>query len=119
MFRLIALLISNLAAILITEYFVPGFQVTHDPVGLAVVVALFMVANSIILPVLRTVLKPLIWLTAGLLGIALNGILLYIVDKLSEGITISGLSALIISTIVIGVVNATLSYGARIFRAGH
>ena len=112
-------MISNLAAILITEYFVPGFQVTHDPVGLAVVVALFMVANSIILPVLRTVLKPLIWLTAGLLGIALNGILLYIVDKLSEGITISGLSALIISTIVIGVVNATLSYGARIFRAGH
>ncbi len=116
---MIALLISNLAAILVTEYFISGFEVTHDPVGLAIVVVLFMLANSIVLPVVRTILKPLIWLTAGLFGLAINGALLYIVDKLSDGLTISGLSALILATIIIGVVNATLSYGAKIFRSGN
>ncbi len=119
MFHLIAILLSNLVAILVTEYFVSGFAVTHDPVGLLTVVVLFALANSIVLPVARTILKPIIWLTAGLFGIALNGVLLYIVDKLSDGITINGLSALIIATLVVGMVNATLSYGAKIFRFGH
>ncbi len=119
MFKLIISLLSNFVAILVTEYFVPGFQVTHDPVGLAVVVILFTVANSIVLPVVRTILKPLIWLTAGLFGIVLNGILLYVVDKFSDGLTIQGLKALLISTLIIGMVNATISYGARIFRMGH
>lgn len=112
-------LISNLAAVLVTEYFVTGFKVTHDLVGLAVVVAIFTVANSIILPVIRIILKPLIWLTAGLLAVAINGALIYFVDKLSDGITISGFSALLWATLIMGVVNATISYGAKIFKTGH
>ena len=110
---------SNLAAILVTEYFVAGFKVTHDLVGLAIVVVIFMVANSIILPVVRTILKPLIWLTAGLLAVVINGTLIYFVDKLSDGITISGFSALLWATLIMGVVNATVSYGAKILKLGH
>ena len=119
MFKLILSLVSNTVAILVTEYLVTNFHVTHDPIGFIIVVALFTLANSIVLPVLRTILKPLIWLTAGLLGVALNGILLYVVDKLSDGLTINGLSALLVATLIIGVVNATISYGAKIFTLGH
>ncbi len=118
MFKIIVALVSNFAAILVTEYFVTGFHVTHDPVGLATVVVLFALANSVVLPVLRVILKPFIWLTAGILGVVLNGILLYVVDKLSDGLTINGLKALLISTLIIGMVNATISYGAKVFRTG-
>jgi uncharacterized membrane protein YvlD (DUF360 family) len=118
-FKLIISLLSNFVAIFVTEYLVSNFHVTHDYIGFAVVVLLFTLANSIVLPVLRTILKPLIWLTAGLLGVALNGILLYAVDKFSNGLTINGLSALIAATLIIGVVNATISYGAKIFTLGH
>ena len=101
--KIIIGLVSNLVAILLAEYLITGF--------------LFTIANSFILPILRFVFKPLIWLTAGLLALAFNGLLIYIVDILSAGITISGPIPLILATIVIGMVNATFAYGAKAFKA--
>jgi putative membrane protein len=109
-------LVSNAAAIVAAEYFVSGFEVTDDPLGFATVVILFTIANSLILPMLRFILKPLIWLTLGLLAIILNGALIYLVDILSENITISGLIPLLLATIVVGVVNAFFALGARAFK---
>lgn len=114
--KIIIGLISNLAAILLAEYLISGFQVVNNWQGFAIVVILFTIANSFVLPMLRFVLKPLIWLTAGLLALALNAALIYIVDILSAGITISGLIPLILATIVIGMVNATFAYGAKAFK---
>lgn len=116
MLKLIINLGSNLAALLAAEYLIEGFEVTNDWLGLAIVVVMFTIANSLILPMVRMILKPLIWLTMGLLGVALNGILIFFIDKLSDGITISGLTALLLGTLVIGVVNATIAYGARVFK---
>ena len=114
--KIIIGLISNLAAILLAEYLISGFQVVNNWQGFAIVVILFTIANSFVLPMLRFVLKPLIWLTAGLLALALNAALIYIVDILSAGITISGLIPLILATIVIGMVTATFAYGAKAFK---
>ena len=116
MLRLIIALLSNAAAILAVEYFVDGFQVTHEPLGFAIVVILFAIANSFILPMLRVVLKPLTWLTFGLLPTVLNGILIYIIDIASDGITISGLLPLIYATIIVGIVNAFFAWGATAFK---
>ncbi|KKU77083.1 MAG: hypothetical protein UY12_C0023G0015 [Parcubacteria group bacterium GW2011_GWA2_47_8b] len=115
--KIIIGLVSNLVAILLAEYLITGFQVVNDWKGFAIVVILFTIANSFILPILRFVFKPLIWLTAGLLALAFNGLLIYIVDILSAGITISGPIPLILATIVIGMVNATFAYGAKAFKA--
>ncbi len=115
MLKLLIALISNLVAILAAEYFITGFEVTNDLVGLAIVVALFTVANSLILPMLRMIFKPFIWLTLGLLAVALNGALIYAVDILSDGITISGLIALLLATIIVGLVNAFFALGAKAF----
>lgn len=115
MLKLIIALGSNLVAILAAEYFVAGFEVTNDWIGFAIVVVLFTIANSLILPMLRFILKPFIWLTLGLLALALNGALIYAVDILSEGITISGLVPLILATIIVGLVNAFFALGAKAF----
>lgn len=110
MFRPLISLVSNAIAIFAAEYFVPGFEVTNDWSGLAIVVLLFTAANSLVLPVLRFILKPLIWLTLGLFSLVINGALIYVVDILSEGITISGLLPLLLATIIIGLINAIFSW---------
>lgn len=110
MFKALIYLISNAVAIFAAEYFVPGFEATNDWAGFAVVVLLFTAANSLVLPVLRFILKPLIWLTLGLFSLVINGALIYVVDILSEGITISGLLPLLLATIIIGLINAIFSW---------
>ena len=110
MFKLLVALLSNAIAIFAAEYFVGGFEVTNDWKGLAIVILLFTAANSLVLPVLRFVLKPLIWLTLGLFALVINGALIYVVDILSEGITISGLLPLLLATIIIGLINAIFSW---------
>ncbi len=115
MVRILIGLVSNLAALLAAEYLITGFSVTNDWAGLAIVVGLFTLANSFVLPILRFMLKPLIWLTLGLLNFALNGVLIYVVDIVSDGITIDGLIPLLLATVVMGAVNATIAYGAKAF----
>lgn len=116
MLAILISLASNLAALLIAERLITGFSVTHDWVGLAIVVVLLAVANSLILPILRFVLKPLIWLTLGILGFVLNGVLIYLVDIFSTGLTINGLVPLVLATVVIGATNATISYLTQAFK---
>lgn len=113
MTKIIVGLVSNALAILAAEYLVTGFSVTDDPLGFTVVAVLFTIANSIILPVLRFILTPFIWLTLGLLAVAINGALIYAVDILSEGITIDGIIPLIWGTMIVGAVNATVAYIAK------
>ncbi|TSC83288.1 MAG: hypothetical protein G01um101419_118, partial [Parcubacteria group bacterium Gr01-1014_19] len=45
----------------------------------------------------------------------LNGVLIYVVDIVSDGITIDGLIPLLLATVVMGAVNATIAYGAKAF----
>lgn len=116
MLRLLISLVSNAAAILAAKHFVTGFEVTGDYAGFAVLVVLFTIANSLILPMLRLILKPLIWLTLGLGAVVINGALIYIVDILSGSITISGLIPLLLATVIIGLVNAFFALGAKAFK---
>lgn len=115
MLKLIIALISNLAAVLVAEYVVIGFNVTDNIVGFAIVVALLTVANSFFLPMLRFIAKPFSWLTLGLLPFILNGALIYAVDFISGGITISGLLPLLYATVIIGIINALFALGAKAF----
>lgn len=106
-------LISNLAAIFASRYLVAGFTVSDDIPGLAMVVILMTIANWLILPMLRFIATPFSWLTFGLLPMALNGILIYSVDIISQSITINGLLPLIYTTVIFGVINALFALGAK------
>ena len=114
--RIIVGLISNWLALMAAERLIGGFVVVDDLFGLLTVIALFTLANSLILPAARIILKPLLWLTLGLGPFVLNGALIYLVDIYSEGITISGFTPLILATVVIGAVNATIGYVTKILK---
>ena len=116
MLRIILSLISNAVAIIATEYLVVGFEATDDYVSFAIVVILFAIANSFLLPMLRFIFKPLSWLTLGIFPVLLNGLMIYAVDFFSDGITISGLMPLLWATLIIGMINATFAHGAKAFK---
>lgn len=116
MTTLIIGLISNLAGVMASKYLISGLNITDDWIKLAIVVVLLTVANSIVLPVLRFIFKPLSFLTLGLFAFALNAAMIYLVDFFSEDITISGLLPLIYATIIIGAINATFAYFAKVLK---
>ena len=115
MLKLIIALLSNLTAVFAAEYFVIGFNITDNIVRFAMVVALLTMANSFFLPMLKFIAKPFSWLTLGLLPFILNGALIYAVDFISGGITISGLLPLFYATVIIGIINALFALGAKAF----
>ena len=110
---------SNFIGLLAAKYLVPEVMITSDVAGFAAVVAFLTIANSVILPVLRFIFKPLSFLTLGLFAFLLNAFMIYAVDFFSENITISGLLPLVLATVVIGAINATFAYGAKIFQHHH
>jgi putative membrane protein len=108
--------LANWVAVLIAQKFIEGFRVTDDFKSLIEVIVLLTLANSVIMPMLRIILKPFIWVTLGLLAVTVNGVLIYLVDIFSEGLTITGTLPLIYATLIIGFVNAVFALGAKAFK---
>lgn len=112
---------SNTLAFGAAVYFVQGFVITppftEDPRPFLMVAAIFALLNVLIRPVFKLLLGPIILLTFGLGIIVVNMGMLWILDNLSLHITIQGLRALFVSTLLIGFVNFAVHLAAK--RAYH
>lgn len=105
--HLIAAVIGNAAALLAAAYLVSGFtlDISTGWQAFAALIGVFSVMSLVIKPLLRLLLGPLVILTFGLANFAINAGILYVVDKYSQNLTITGLPALIYGTIIITIVN--------------
>lgn len=104
--HLIYSLLGNAAALLACGYLISGFDLKiNDWQAFAALVGVLTAVNVIIKPLIRFFLGPLIILTLGLFNIVITGGILYIVDKYSENLSITGLPALIYGTLILTVVN--------------
>ncbi len=109
--HIIAAILGNGAALLAAAYFVDGFNLTLGPswVPFAALVGVFTVISLVIKPLLKLFLGPIIILTLGLFNLVITAGILFVVDKYSENLTItglhSGIPALVYGTIIITVVN--------------
>lgn len=105
--HLLAAVIGNGAALLAAAYLVAGFDlnVSAGWQAFAALVGVFAFLSIVIKPLLRLFLGPLIIITFGLFNIIINGAIIFVVDKYSENLTITGLPALIYGTIIITIVN--------------
>lgn len=119
MVKLVVGFMSNLAGVLVAKNLIADFSVTEDWTQLAIVAAIFTAANSVVLPVLRFIFKPLTIITLGLFAVVLNGLMIYAVDFFSENITISGLVPLLYTTVIMGAINATFAYLYKIYKHEH
>ena len=98
----------NIAAILITAYLIPGFELTFWG---AVVGSIFLgIVNAIIRPVLIVLTLPLNILTLGLFTLVINGFVLWLTAITVKGFDITGFGAAIISALVLSIVSFILSY---------
>jgi len=104
--HLFAAIIGNGLALIAAAYFVHGFDLNLSTgwQAFAGLVGVLTVISLIIKPLLRLLLGPIIIITFGLFNVVINGGLLYIVDKYSENLTITGLPALLYGTVIITIV---------------
>ncbi len=104
---------SNAIAILAAVYFITGFSFTGDFIALLIAAAILTFINLILRPILKLILGPFIVLTLGLFLIVLNAITLYLLDILSNPLTIDGYSPLLLATLLFSIVNGLIGFSAR------
>ena len=112
--KLIIVFIANALALLASDYFVEGFTVSKELREFITIAVILSFANLILRPIVKLVLTPIIIITFGLFTFVINAGILYTVDIYFSEITIIGLSALIISTVIVGLVNGVLRFTAKI-----
>lgn len=116
--RFLFSLAANAIALYVASSFVPGFHVTTALVPMVSVAAILTALHMFLRPILRVVFTPIIILTLGFGIIALNMLLLALLDFLSSDITITGISALFFATLIVSAVNLIFHFSARGAYAG-
>lgn len=85
--------------------YLQGFNLSGDWREIAGVAVVFTVLNLILKPILKLILGPIIILTLGLGLIVVNILMLFILDRITNNLTILGVLPLIYAAIVIGLSN--------------
>jgi putative membrane protein len=93
--------------------YIPGFGLSADFIQLLKIALVFTVLNFVLKPILKLILGPIIILTLGLGLILVNALVLFILDKFSEGLTIETIPALIYATILISVINFVVHFATK------
>lgn len=102
--------IGNGAALYLAALLVDNFNldISTGWQAFAALVLVFTFINLVIKPLLRFFLGPLIVLTLGLFNLVINAAVIFIVDKYSEHLSITGLPALVYGTLIITAVNVVI-----------
>ncbi|MEK7478551.1 MAG: phage holin family protein [Patescibacteria group bacterium] len=111
--RIIFYFLVNLIALIAAAQFVPGFSMNSNIESLLILTGIFTIINFLIKPVLKLVFSPFIFLSLGLFSLVINAIILKLLDIWSVNIAISGIQALIYSTLLITAVNLLLTFVAK------
>ncbi len=98
-------LLSNSIALWLAQRFVPGFVVVGGLKSYLIAGILLGILNLVVRPILKIISLPLMILTLGLFNIVINAILLVIVAHVTHYIVIESLQALLLATLLVGIVN--------------
>ena len=117
MFRLIARVIIavvvNALGLLAASYYIAGFNLNNDFRELMILAAVFTAIYFILRPIVKMILGPFLVLTLGLGLIAVNAIMLYLLDLASKNLMIDGVGALLEATLLLSVLNFVLHYAEK------
>ncbi|MEA5595905.1 phage holin family protein [Rivularia sp. UHCC 0363] len=99
-------------SLLLTAYFVPGFQ--FDTFGTVAVAALTLgLVNAIVRPFLVILTLPLTLVTLGLFLFVVNAVMLLLVGFLVPGFVVAGFVPAILASIVLTIVSTVLGLLVR------
>lgn len=108
LFRLVFYFTANLIALLIISRFVAGFELAAQPANAIGAAVIFSLLNTYLRPLIKLIFAPFIIVTLGLFSLIINAGILYLLDIISENITISGLAPLGQATLIIAVFNVII-----------
>lgn len=101
--------IVNALALSAAAWLVAGVTVTGDIWLLLGIALVFGLVNAILKPVLLLLSFPFLILTLGLFSIVVNALLLLLTARLVPGLTVDGLWAAILGSLVISIVGMLLN----------
>ena len=111
--RIIFHFLINLIALMAAARFVSGFSMNSNIESILILTAIFTFINLLLKPILKLVFSPFIFLSLGLFSLVINAIILKLLDIWSINVTISGIQALVYSTLLITAVNLLLTFIAK------
>jgi len=100
--------LANGAGLYLATKFVPDVTVPLDLKNFALAVGALTLINLLLRPIVRLMFMPVIILTLGLGGLVVNALMLYFLDFLMPAVTIEGLVALAIATLILAVSNLAI-----------
>ena len=113
LFRIVLVLVSNIAALYLAASFVDGFILALEPLPLLTVAISLSILHLILKPIVRLLLGPLVLITFGFITFFINAGILYLLDFVSPDVTITTIQSLLVATVLISFVNVTLSFLGR------
>ena len=102
------MLLANGVGLFVTANFVTGVTIPLDFKGFALVIVSLTAINLLLKPVVKLLFMPVLILTLGLGSIIVNALMLYILDFLLTTVTIEGLVALVVATLILSISNLVI-----------
>lgn len=106
--RIILAPIGNILGLVAAAYFLSDFRVTGGITQFIVLGLILTFLNLTLKPLLKLVLSPFIVLTLGLGLVAVNALILYVLDILFGTLSIASIGALAYAAIIVSAVNIVL-----------
>ena len=97
----------NIAALLVVEYVVPGFQIANTQ-ALLVTAVIIGVVNTFIRPIVQIIALPISIMTLGLFAFFINVVLLWGTSYIVPGFEIDGFLTAALASIGLSLVSAFL-----------
>ena len=106
-------LLINALALSAASWLIDGIQLSDDFENVLFVALVFGVLNALLKPVLMFLSFPFILLTLGLFAFVVNGVLLLITANLTDYLSVSGLGAAVMGSLVISIVTTILGVALK------
>jgi putative membrane protein len=107
--------ILSAIAIAITVYLLPGADIPANYfINLAMVTLVLAIVNALIKPIVSVITLPINVITLGLFSLIINGLMIWLVDYVLIGFTLSSFWNAVIFAVVLSIVN----WGLSLFKDG-
>ncbi len=104
--KAIVYILSTSIALLVANWLIPGVNLEKNLIVVPLAGLVVSFGNFFIKPILKVFSFPLMMATFGLFNFVLSALILWFSTKIIPGFMISGLTALLLTTLVISVFNS-------------
>lgn len=111
--KIIIQVTSNVVALYAAVNFIDGVGFSGGFGDLLIASVILAAINVFIRPVLKLVFGPIIVLTLGLFVLVINALSIYILDIISNPLTIQGYMPLFLASLLIGIVNFIITASGK------